>query len=225
MMTDLILTRIHSSRSNMSLKEDDSNNSISWSHADLTTLSTADATTELTQLENAYVSIIGVIPQYFRPPYISYNTAVLSLLQSLGYHVITDDIDTLDWEGDYTAAYNNYVAGINSGGRLSLAHDVDAGTVQTLAQEMINTLKAAGLTPVTVGTCLGDPPANWYRGPRSGTSTATSTGPSSTPVSGGKPSPDGTCGGSNAYTCPSGQCCSQYGVGLAILCLVFANSR
>lgn len=32
-----------------------------------------------------------------------------------------------------------------------------------------------------------------------------------TDVTGGKVSPDGSCGGSQGYTCSTGHCCSQYG--------------
>ncbi|KAF2671331.1 hypothetical protein BT63DRAFT_423538 [Microthyrium microscopicum] len=41
--------------------------------------------------------------------------------------------------------------------------------------------------------------------------TCTGSGGSTPPPSGGGTSPDGTCGGSAGYSCPSGLCCSQYG--------------
>jgi hypothetical protein len=176
-----------------------------WSHADLTTLDAAGITSQMTQLEAAFTTILGDIPSYMRPPYFATNALVLSTLGGLGYHVIQADIDTLDWQGDYTVAINTFNAGLAAGGSISLSHDVDAETVQVLAQEMINSLKAAGKTSVTVGTCLGDPAANWYRTTSGG---GTTTPP---PTTGGTTSPDETCGGSNAYVCPSGQCCSQYG--------------
>jgi peptidoglycan/xylan/chitin deacetylase (PgdA/CDA1 family) len=84
---------------------------ISWSHADLATLDTAGITSQMTQVETALTTIIGRFPTYMRPPYLSYNANTLSTLATLGYHVIQLDIDTLDWQGDYTAAYNNYVNG------------------------------------------------------------------------------------------------------------------
>jgi len=174
-----------------------------WSHADLATLNAAGITSEMTQLETALLNIIGRFPTYMRPPYLSTNAQALSTLGSLGYHVIQLDIDTLDWEGDYTAAYNNYVNGLDNGGRISLSHDPLQQTVQVLAQQMLDAVRARGLRTVTVGECLGDAAANWYRTSRDGGSTP--------PPTGGNQSPDGTCGGTQGYVCPGTECCSQYG--------------
>jgi peptidoglycan/xylan/chitin deacetylase (PgdA/CDA1 family) len=110
----------------------------------LTTLDAAGITSEMTQLEDALLSIIGKFPQYMRPPYFAYNSAVLSTLGSLGYHVIIADIDTLDYQGDYNAAANNFINGIANGGTISLSHDPLQQTVQVLAQEMITAVKNAG---------------------------------------------------------------------------------
>jgi len=138
-----------------------------WSHADLNSLDTAGVTSQMTQLEAAYSAILGYFPTYMRPPYFDLNAQVLKTLGGLGYHVITANIDTLDFENATPAlignAYNNFLAGINAGGNLELSHDVYATTVQTLAQRMIDELKAKGLSAVTVGECLGDPASNWYR--------------------------------------------------------------
>jgi peptidoglycan/xylan/chitin deacetylase (PgdA/CDA1 family) len=121
----------------------------SWSHADLTTLTTDGITSQMTQLESALISIVGFFPQYMRPPYYAYNAQVLQTLGSLGYHVITSDIDTLDWLNNSPSSIGQSVTifqnGLNSGGTLSLAHDTSQNTVNTLAQAMINAVKAKGL--------------------------------------------------------------------------------
>ena len=65
-----------------------------------------------------------------------------------------------------------------------------------LTEYMLSTLTQLGYKAVTVGDCLGDPAANWYRqagGAASGT--ATSAAPSSTPTVAKTVSPDATCGG------------------------------
>ncbi|KAK6082955.1 polysaccharide deacetylase [Seiridium cupressi] len=176
-----------------------------WSHADLATLDAAGITSQMTQLETALTSIIGKIPTYMRPPYFSTNALALQTLGNLGYHVITANIDTLDYEHDddtISVAMTNFQNGLDAGGTISLMHDVHAQTVHVLVQEAIDALKAKGLSSVTVGTCLGDAAANWYRD-----SGSTPTPPPTT----GTPSPDDTCGGSNGYTCTDNLCCSQYG--------------
>jgi peptidoglycan/xylan/chitin deacetylase (PgdA/CDA1 family) len=123
----------------------------SWDHADLATLSVDGDTSEMTQLETALLSIIGVFPTYMRPPYFSTNGQVLSTLGSLGYHVVQASIDTLDWQyntagtiGNSVSLYQNAVSGGYAG--IPLAHDTLPNTVQTLIPAMISTLQAAGLT-------------------------------------------------------------------------------
>ncbi|KAI1843754.1 hypothetical protein JX265_001048 [Neoarthrinium moseri] len=176
-----------------------------WSHADLATLDAAGVTSQMTQLEDAFSSIIGKIPTYMRPPYFSTSGVALETLGNLGYHVIHANIDTLDYNhNDDTigVAVQNFEDGLNAGGSITLMHDVHAQTVHVLVQEAINRIKARGLNPVTVGECLGDNAANWYR-----VSGSTPSPPPST----GNPSPDDTCGGANGYSCINNQCCSQWG--------------
>lgn len=177
-----------------------------WSHPDLTTLGVDGITSQMTQLETALLGIIGRFPQYMRPPFFAVNDQVLSTMGTLGYHVINADVDTLDWQnnspGAIQTAVNNFNAGLNAGGSISLSHDPLENTVATLAQAMIDSVKNSGKAFATVGECLGDAPANWYRTSRDG---------GSTPPPPGNTSPDGTCGGSSGFVCPTGQCCSQYG--------------
>ena len=47
----------------------------------------------MTRLEQALVNIIGVKPTYMRPPYLETGGSVLSTMRTLGYKVITDDVD------------------------------------------------------------------------------------------------------------------------------------
>lgn len=98
-----------------------------WDHADLATLDQAGVVSEMTQLETALLSIIGKFPTYMRPPYTSYTSETLSILGGLGYHVITYNIDTLDWEyatyGD-TTSLGVFESGLNAGDTISLEHDV-----------------------------------------------------------------------------------------------------
>lgn len=185
-----------------------------WSHADLAGLDAAGITSEMTLLEDALLNIIGKFPTYMRPPYFSYNSATLQTLGNLGYHVIQASIDTLDWQyntpGQIGQSVQIFQNGLNSGGTISLSHDVHQTTADTLVSGMINAVRSSGKRAVTVGECLGDAAANWYRTSRNGGG-----GGGTNPPPGGNPGPgpDGSCGGPNGYTCPqnSYRCCSQWG--------------
>ncbi|KAF2398526.1 polysaccharide deacetylase family protein [Trichodelitschia bisporula] len=138
-----------------------------WGHADLSTLDYNGIASQMSQLEDALRSIIGKAPTYMRPPYFAYSGDTLSALGSLGYHVITASIDTQDWQYQTPETIGNSVGIFNSllasGGSITLEHDPLQNTVQTLVQDQINAVRAAGLTPVTVGACLGDPASAWYK--------------------------------------------------------------
>lgn len=49
------------------------------------------------------------------------------------------------------------------GDKLAIAHDIHEVTATTLTKYMIDYLKANDLVGVTVGECLDDDQANWYR--------------------------------------------------------------
>ncbi|SPO07431.1 related to deacetylase [Cephalotrichum gorgonifer] len=135
-----------------------------WSHPDIATLSSSALEEQMSKLDDALADIIGKTPTYMRPPFFSWNSQNLATLGALGYKVIHADVDTLDWQFDYPASIANFNNGIDAGGSIVLAHDVHAGTVNTLVPAMIASLKARGLKSVTVGECIGDAPVNWYKG-------------------------------------------------------------
>ena len=103
----------------------------------------------MTQLENTLVGLIGKFPTYMRPPYFDYNAQTLQTLGGLGYRVIHANIDTKDYEnntpGTYQNAVNNFNAGLNNGGSISLAHDVHGVTVTHLLPAMIQSIQSRGL--------------------------------------------------------------------------------
>jgi hypothetical protein len=47
-------------------------------------------------------------------------------------------------------------------------HDTEKQTVYNLTSYMIDQVLSHGYKPVTVGECLSDPPANWYRNATTG---------------------------------------------------------
>ena len=83
------------------------------------------------------------------------------------------DVDTLDWQGDYTAAKNNFnnpvsAGNVKSSSFMVLSHDIHQQTVTDLVPYMISRVNALGYQFATAGECLGDPATNWYRDPVTG---------------------------------------------------------
>ncbi|KAF6834231.1 polysaccharide deacetylase family protein [Colletotrichum plurivorum] len=190
-----------------------------YSHPDLATLGDADIIPEMTSLEDALINIIGKYPTYMRPPYFSWNDNTLSILKALEYHVIHADVDSLDYAnnsplGNLTSV-GIFEKGVAAGGSIALAHEVHQNTAEYLVPEFLRVIKEKGLRAVTVGECLGDAEANWYKTKRTSTPTATASrivvSITSTATPTGVIGPDGACGGSEGYVCEAGACCSEYG--------------
>ncbi|KAH6969558.1 hypothetical protein HG530_005373 [Fusarium avenaceum] len=138
-----------------------------YSHPDLATITNAAVRTQMTRLEADFLSIVGKWPTYMRAPYFSTNANTLSVMKTLGYHVIGADVDSLDWEYNTPAetdtALKLFKAGITKGGSIALFHDVHQNTVRNLMPKVLDAVKRSTRIPVTVGQCLGDPAANWYK--------------------------------------------------------------
>lgn len=83
---------------------------------------------------------------------------------------------------------------------LEIEHDIHYQTVYNLTDYILASMYNHGYRSVTVGQCIGDPAANWYR----------NAAPTSNPTQ--STSNDGNCSG--VITCQGsdfGNCCSQYG--------------
>lgn len=117
-------------------------------------------------------NIVGFFPTYMRPPYSSCNPACEATLKDLGYHISFFDVDTDDYDNDSPLliqnAKNNFAAQVSPSNRatdsfLVISHDIHEQTAHNLTGYMLDTLQAKGYRAVTMGECMGDPPANWYR--------------------------------------------------------------
>ncbi|TKA63406.1 hypothetical protein B0A49_07458, partial [Cryomyces minteri] len=200
-----------------------------WTHPFLSSLTSAQRKQQMYSNEMALRNILGFFPTYMRPPYSDCTRAsgCEADMKALGYHITYFDVDTVDYNNDSPTliqnAKNNFAKGIAAGSSstadyLVIGHDIHYQTVYNLTAYMLDTLLAKGYKPVTVGECLGDPQANWYRSApgsvfTSATATPTSTSSAAT-VSPTRASTDGTCGGATAYTCfgsSFGNCCSANG--------------
>ncbi|OSS54028.1 hypothetical protein B5807_00423 [Epicoccum nigrum] len=199
-----------------------------WTHLDLSAVSSTDRKQQMWKNEMALRNIVGKIPTYMRPPYSSCTaeSGCEKDLADLGYHVTYFDVDTDDYnQDDVNKIQNskNYFKGnVTANGAsaassqwLAIGHDIHYQTVYNLTDYMLSTITQLGYKSVTVGECLGDPEANWYRAADgagtqpSGTQTSTAAAPTGT----NKVSTDGNCGSTAGSTCLGstfGNCCSQY---------------
>ncbi|KAF9079312.1 Carbohydrate esterase 4 protein [Mortierella sp. AD031] len=140
-----------------------------WSHADLATLSVSQINYEMSELDAAIKSIIGVSPMYMRPPYGSINDLVINTIGTR-YTIVMWSLDTNDWqdEDDWTKGYQVYTDNIkktnNSPGEIVLEHETIQMTAFELAPRAIKYAKSMGWKLVTVAECLGNTNAtSWYR--------------------------------------------------------------
>ncbi|KAH8726383.1 hypothetical protein GQ44DRAFT_825734 [Phaeosphaeriaceae sp. PMI808] len=218
-----------------------------WSHQDLSAITKEQRYEQMVKLEMATSNLIGKFPTYMRPPYSSCTAAsgCAQDMADLGYHISYFDLDTDDYNNitpeKAQIPKDNVYNAINPSNPssqqfLAIAHDIHLQTARNLTGYMLDLMVTKGYTGVTMGECLGDPAANWYRSPagRVATSSAftapacastrasssasssvsaspTSSVPFSTPTT---VTPDGSCGGTSGFTCigfDGGECCSQYG--------------
>lgn len=132
-----------------------------WSHPDIATLSPANLTAEVTQLEVALKKILGIKPALFRPPFGSYNAQNLKTLASLGYKTVVDwDVDSGDADGNTPAQSNaifNKAVNTFPKQHISLDHETHQTTVTMVLPNLLSKLKAKGYKLVTVAECLGLP--------------------------------------------------------------------
>ncbi|KAF4500540.1 polysaccharide deacetylase [Fusarium agapanthi] len=130
-----------------------------WTHPqNFGSLSTDGLKQEMQKVEQALVNIIGKKPAYMRPPYLATGGNVLPTMQQLGYKVITDDVDSGDWNGQSAqqSLQKFQQAGAGGNGHIPLMHETYASTVQTLTPALINWAKQNNLKLVTVADCLGN---------------------------------------------------------------------
>ncbi|KAJ3291502.1 Carbohydrate esterase 4 protein [Borealophlyctis nickersoniae] len=136
-----------------------------WSHADLATLNAQQITDEMNKLSAAFKKILGAVPVYMRPPYGSYNSLAQTTLTTLGFKTLAMwDIDSDDSAGASIAAQQKQYTSSSTGvSHNFLNHETYETTARTMVPWIINWAKGRGLKMVTVGECLGDAPANWYK--------------------------------------------------------------
>jgi peptidoglycan/xylan/chitin deacetylase (PgdA/CDA1 family) len=137
----------------------------SWSHSDLSKMSSSGIINDLTKTANAIKAATGSEPTLLRPPY---GAVSRTLQNSSNLPLILWSVDTRDWESrNVNSIYNIVVRNVKSGS-IILFHDIYPTTI-TAVERLIPALKKAGYTFVTVPELLGSPLQNGkiYYGARS----------------------------------------------------------
>lgn len=70
----------------------------SENHKQMSQLSAGECKKELEKVHTKVKELTGVDMTLFRPPYGDYNNTLIETANSLGYHVIQWDVDSLDWK-------------------------------------------------------------------------------------------------------------------------------
>ncbi|KAJ7451576.1 hypothetical protein FB451DRAFT_1186111 [Mycena latifolia] len=161
-----------------------------WSHADLTSLSTAQIQDAMFRMEEAFSRILGIKPAFMRPPFGDYNSNIQSIAAARGQSLALWDWDTGDADGNTTAqseAVYNDVANAKVKNALILEHETEETTDNTLVPYALNLFKSKGYNLVTMAQCLGVDPYQAIGVAQQQTSSWTCDG---------TPDPGAACGGS-----------------------------
>jgi cell division septation protein DedD len=143
-----------------------------WSHYSLSNITHDLRISQMVKNEMALNNIIGKWPTYMRPPYSDCTQAsgCWTDLQALGYHRVYFDLDTQDYLNPLPSQIQNSknivkqrLADQTATDFLSIQHDIVQQSVANLSSYYFDLIKAKKWTGVTVGECLGDDEANWYR--------------------------------------------------------------
>jgi len=139
-----------------------------WSHQNLTDLDPTTFNNQMIYNEMAFNNIMGKFPTYMRPPYSECNDTCGDILATLGYHVTYFDLDTEGYLNDSPELIQNSkniwdaaITGTNpaTDNFLEIEHDIHYQTVYNLTDYILASMYSLGYKSVTVGECLGDPPA------------------------------------------------------------------
>ncbi|KAJ6492194.1 hypothetical protein C8R45DRAFT_1212971 [Mycena sanguinolenta] len=163
-----------------------------WSHADLTTFSSAQIEDGMYRMEEAFSRILGIKPAFMRPPYGDYNDNVQSIAAGRGQNLALWDQDTGDADGNTVAeseAVYNDVANSNVKNAIILNHETEETTATTLVPYAIKLFQGKGYNLVSLAECLGIEPYQAIGVAQDQTSAWTCDG---------TPDPGAGCGGSIA---------------------------
>jgi len=145
----------------------------SSTHANMNELPEAGVREEYTKNINAVKSVIGLTPNYARPPFGNCNAGCAKVMKELGLTVIQWNADSQDWQ--YAGAKNKQQLTVTNivdiiaksnpkkDSFITLQHDIQPFSVD-LTPKIIESIKKAGYTFVTVSQCLKNKPPAYKEG-------------------------------------------------------------
>ena len=126
----------------------------SFSHPDMTQLTAAEICAEISETEQRIEAAAGVLPRFFRPPYIAVNDAMFRLipLPFIAGYGVRDYDDAVSAEARIRGVLQKA-----ADGRIILLHDL-AGNTQTVAalREILPALQKKGYAFVTVSQLFSE---------------------------------------------------------------------
>lgn len=131
-----------------------------WSHPQLTKLSTSKLDQEMDQTNQLVEKLLGKKMRLMRPPYGATNSQVQQQLKKKGFTIVNWDVDTNDWRGYSGPKIEGIVKSQLANGSIILQHNSGntlQGTVDALPN-IIKYLKAQKYQLVTVDQLLDMPP-------------------------------------------------------------------
>ena len=121
-----------------------------WDHKDLTSLSAAEAKSEVDRTQDAIANASGVTPYFVRPPYGAINDSTRA---AIGFPTIEWSVDPEDWKNkDANIVFNRVITNTQAGS-IVLSHDIYQSTVDAYAR-IVPQLLNDGFTLVTIPQLL-----------------------------------------------------------------------
>lgn len=121
----------------------------SVNHKHMSSLSTSEITTEITEINDKINTLTGVTPTCFRAPFGEYDNNLINKLNELNMQCIQWNIDTLDWKGISGAQITERVVKKLSSGSIILFHNNSDHVLDALPT-VILAIKNKGLNAVRV---------------------------------------------------------------------------
>lgn len=125
----------------------------SWSHRQLTKLSTQELTDQIMTTRAKIFDITGIDSTVIRPPYGAFNNDVKQTCSELGIIMVNWSLDTLDWKNKNADTIYNAIMKDVKDGDIILCHDLHGTTVDAM-ERVIPALIEQGYQLVTVSELL-----------------------------------------------------------------------
>lgn len=127
----------------------------SENHKQMSTIGYNQCLEELQKTHDKVKELTGFEMTLFRPPYGDYNDTVIRAANSLGYHVIQWDVDSLDWKNYGVDSIINTVCNHKhlGNGSIILMHNGATYTADAL-ETVIKTLKGKGYEIVPISEII-----------------------------------------------------------------------